>query len=205
MKTIILISCLFLAGCQLPQWRVFQTKVPEPIVKGPRAVEVERQAADLLAKRIEKPVELIPVAQQLSASLGRPEHPLEGTTAELAPETVKALEKELLHTQGQLDKLNKLLTKNEGKKVEGTGINVFGVSFGLGAVGLVVLCFMFPPIGLVLWSIFKRLSGALTSTAKGISNYISENPEAGEKLKGYLAKTQDAAHKAIISNIKAKL
>lgn len=205
MKTIILISCLFLAGCQLPQWRVFQTKVPEPIVKGPRAVEVERQAADLLAKRIEKPVELIPVAQRLSASLGLPEKPLEGDTANLAPDTVKALEKELLRSQGELAALNKLLEKNEGKEVEGTGINIFGASFSLGVVAIVVLCIMFPPIGLVLWTIFKRLSGALTTTAKGISNYISENPEAGEKLKGYLAKTQDAAHKATIRNIKAKL
>lgn len=205
MKHFTLILCLFLTGCQLPQWRVFQAKVPEPIVKAPRAVEVERQAADLLAKRIEKPAELIPVAQRLSASLGLPEKPLEGSTEELAPETVKALERELLRTQNQLDELNKLLTKNEGKKVEGTGINIFGASFSLGVVAIVVLCIMFPPIGLVLWSIFKRLSGALTSTAKGISNYISENPEAGEKLKGYLAKTQDAAHKAIIHNIKSKL
>jgi len=205
MKHFTLILCLFLTGCQLPQWRVFQAKVPGPIVKAPRAVEVERQAADLLAKRIEKPVELIPVAQQLSASLGRPEKPLEGDTADLAPETVKALERELLRTQGELAALNKLLEKNEGKKVEGTGINILGASFSLGVVALVVLCIMFPPISLVLWTIFKRISGALTATAKGISNYVKDNPEAGEQLKDYLSRTQDAAHKAVISNIKAKL
>lgn len=205
MRLLAITLCLFLAGCQLPQWRVFQAKVPEPIVKPAKTIEVERQAADLLAKRIEKPVELIPVARQLSSSLGVPERPIEAETADAAEISVKALEKALLNQQNQIKELNQVLEKNAGKPVEGTGINVFGVSFGLGAVGLIVLCFMFPPIGLVLWHIFTRLSGALTSTAKGISNYIKDHPDSGEQLKDYLAQTQDAAHKAIISKIKAKL
>lgn len=205
MKHLAIVLCLFLTGCQLPQWRVFQQKVPQPIVKPAQTLEVERQAADLLARRIESPPELIPVAVKLSESLGVPDRPLEGDTQELAPETVRALNRELAATKQQIADLNKLLAKNEGKKVEGTGINLFGYSFGLGVIALIALCVMFPPIATILWWVFQRVAGALTRTAKGVNDYIKANPDQGEKLKTYLSGAQDTVDKQLIKKIRAKL
>jgi len=203
----VIIACLCLSGCasMLPQWRLFQKKVPAPIVKPAAQIETERRTADYIARKIEKPEQLVPMAVQLSESLGEPERPItdELDAAEVRME--KEWHKALLKSQEQLAELNALLAKTEGKKIEGTGFNAFGMSFGLGTLILIILLVAFPPLGAILWAVFKRISGALTSTADGISKFVKYNPDAGEKLKGYLAKTQDAAHKQIISKIKAKL
>jgi len=205
----LILACLLLSGCQslLPQWRLFQKKVPAPIVKPAAQIETERRTADYIARTVETPPQLKPMAADLSESLGRPEKPIPAdTTADEAEARMRAeWQKALLKSQQQIDQLNALLAKSEGKKIEDTGINVFGFSVGGAALALIVLCVMFPPVATVLWAVFKRVSGALTSTASGISNFIRDNPDAGEKLKAALAKTQDAAHKQIISKIKAKL
>jgi hypothetical protein len=191
----------------MPQWRLFQKKVPAPIVKPAAQIETERRTADYIARTVETPPQLKPMAADLSESLGRPEKPIPAdTTADEAEARMRAeWQKALLKSQQQIDQLNALLAKSEGKKIEDTGINVFGFSMGGAALALIVLCVLFPGVATILWAVFKRVSGALSSTAKGISDFIKDNPDAGEKLKDALAKTQDAAHKQIISKIKAKL
>lgn len=203
------VACLALTGCQslLPEWRLFQKKVPAPIVKPAAQIETERRTADYIARTVTEPPQIKAMARDLSESLGKPEHPIAADTAPDDAEARMAREwqKVLLKQQEQLDQLNALLAKSEGKKIEGTGINVFGFSVGAAGLALIVLCVMFPPLATILWAIFKRVSGALHSTAQGIAEFVKDNPDAGEKLKDYLSKTQDAAHKQIIRKLKSQL
>lgn len=207
-KLAVILACLCLSGCasMLPQWRLFQKKVPAPIVKPAAQIETERRTADYIARKIEWKSPVKTMALNLSASIGRPERPIADDDEAVIEQRMRVeWDKVLLKEQDQRAELNERLTAQEGKKIEGTGYNIFGFSVGFAGLALIVLCVMFPPLATILWAVFKRVSGALTSTATGISNFIKDNPDAGEKLKGYLAKTQDAAHKQIISKIKAKL
>lgn len=206
-KLAVILACLCLSGCasMLPQWRLFQKKVPAPIVKPAAQIETERRTADYIARKIEKPEQLVPMAIELSESLGEPEHPITDDLDAAEARMAKEWHKTLLKSQQQLAELNTLLAKTEGKKIEGTGFNAFGISFGLGTLILIILLVAFPPLGAILWTVFKRVSGALSATARGVADFIKDNPEAGEKLKASLAKTQDAVHKQLISKIKAKL
>jgi hypothetical protein len=207
MKPTLLLLCVVLfSGCSmLPQWRVFQKKAPEPIVKTEKATEVDRQAADLIAREITAPIELKPVAIKLSQSLGVPEKPLTGEIAKVAEDATVAISKELVKVQKERDELNVTLSKIEGKKIEGTGYNIFGFSMSLSVIVLIVLCVMFPPLATVIWWLVKRISGALSRTTKGISNYVKAHPDQGDKLKSYLSNVHDVADKTIIAKIKAKL
>ena len=202
---LILLSSVFISGCQLPQWRVFQKKVPGPLVKAESVVELERQSADFIARNVIEPPELKPIAEKLSQSLGAPKEPILESPAKAEDEFAKAWNKELLKTQEQIRELNDELAALNGKKVEDTGFNVFGPSMGLLVVGVVALLVMFPPLATVLWWLMKRASGALTRTAKGISDYIKDNPTDGQRLKEYLKKSQDAIDREVIAKIRAKL
>ncbi len=177
------------------------------MVKLPEQVELERKTADYIARKVEEPPQLKSMARKLSESLGRPKKQISDSdpVEETENDNLIDWQKVLLAQQEQLDKLNKALVKFEGKKIEDTGVNVFGFSMGGAAIALVVLCVLFPPVATVLWVIFKRVSGALFATAQGIKNYVKDNPDAGEKLKVYLGNAQDKAHKEIISKIKTKL
>lgn len=202
---LILLSSVFISGCQLPQWRVFQKKVPQPIVKPASVVELERQSADFIARNLLEPPELKPVAVKLSQSLGAPKEPILDTPVEAESQFEKAWNKELLKTQAQIAELNKELQELNGKKVEDTGLNVFGPSMGLLVIGGIALLVAFPPLATILWWLMQRASGALTRTARGISNYVKENPNEGERLKNYLKQTQDTVDREVIAKIRARL
>ena len=202
------LTCLMLmgsVGCQMPQIRVFQKKAPEAIVKSVEAKEVDRQAADLIAREIVEPKALQPVAIKLSESLGVPEQPLTGNVETESDVAVAALVDELVKTQKKREELNIALLKIDGKKIEGTGYDVFGFSMSLSLIALVVLFVMFPPLATLAWWLFQRVSGALSRTAKGVSAYVKEHPDQGDKLKSYLQAAQDRADRNIISKIKSKL
>ena len=201
---LILLSSVFISGCQLPQWRVFQKKVPGPLVKAESVVELERQSADFIARNVIEPPELKPIAEKLSQSLGAPKEPILESPAKAEDEFARAWNKELLKTQKQIRELNDELAALNGKKVEDTGFNVFGPSMGLLVVGVVALLVMFPPLATVLWWLMQRASGALTRTAKGVSNFIKENPNEGERLKDYLEKAQDTVDRDVIAKIKSR-
>lgn len=206
MRLSLLALCVVLfSGCQLPTWTVFQEKVPEPIVKSEEAKEVERQAADLIARKIEEPKELKPVAAKLSQSLGVPNEPLRNDNLlEASEKAVDSINEELVEVQEKRVKLNKQLSENSGKSIEGTGYNIFGFSMSLSMIALVVLCVMFPPLAMIVWKIFSGILGALKSTVSGINDYVKANPDQADRLKSYLKGKHDAAHKTIISKIKAK-
>ena len=155
---------ILLVSCSLSPLRVFQAKVPPPIVKPPEQVEKERRAADLLARKIETPKELIPVAGALSESLGKPEKPIVADTpAQLikaADTSTEELRASLVLMQHQLADLNKKLMTYQGKEIEGTGLSLLGPGMTVVVIGLIALAVLCPPALTLMIFAFKRLKAA---------------------------------------------
>jgi hypothetical protein len=201
----ILSILMMLSGClATPQWRVGQATVPIPIVKTEKQVEAERQAADLLARKIQEPAELKPVAVGLSASLGEPKVPLKDTPQ--APDkAVEALKQGLLLQQEQLAVLNKKLAKYQGKEVEDTGLNLFAPTTGLGLIGLIAACIFVPGFLTFVIFLIRRLFATIRVLVTKIQAFEAEEPVAAKKLKDSLSRGMDSQHKDIVRSVKAQL
>lgn len=206
LRSLSLLFVLMLAGCRLPQWRVFEANVPAPLVKEEKQVEAERSAADLVARTITEPRQMIAVAQKLSESLGAPEKQIDATDLNQARDkALVLLLKGIQRQQEQLDQLNAKLEKYEGKKIEGTGVNVFGFAVSLPVIGLIALCVLFPSVAGVLFWLLRKFKGALTATIKGIQDYKNDNPGASAAIVEKLDRAQDRSHKLLVRKIKSKL
>lgn len=203
-RTAVLVLCLGVTGCQLSQWRVFQSKVPEPLQKPAVQVEAERQSADWLAKTVSAPPEAVPVAQKLAASLGEPEHPIAAKTPQIGSnEALTQLTIGIVEAQRLRDDLNEKLAKYEGKKIEGTGFNVFGLSMSLPVLGVIAALIFFPGVAIpLLASTLKRVRGTLAAVVQGVQDY-KDGKETD--LDTALSKRMDAAHKMQIKKVNAKL
>lgn len=207
-RAVLLVCCLVVLGCNAPQWRVFQSKVPAPLAKSAVQVEAERAGADLVARTIEKPVELVPVAQKLSESLGAPEHPItQSKPIKARGEALDGLNDGIKESQRQLVLLNEKLSKVDGAKIEGTGVNVFGFAVSLPIIGLIALCIFFPSTIGVLWWLLKKSKGALVATIKGVQDFKDSQPvpEVVTELNASLSKKMDDSHKKLVKKIKATL
>lgn len=204
-KVILGFSLFTLAGClHAPEWRVAQAKVPEPIVKSEKQIEAERQAADLIARKIETPVELKPVAQELSSSLGEPKAPIKDTPK--APdEALEALRAGQRKQQEQITQLNRRLSKFQGKEIEGTGVDLFAPTTALGVVGLIAACIFVPGFLTFVLFFIRRLFATIRVLVSKIQEFEAEEPEAAAKLKNSLSRGMDSAHKAMVRSVKAKL
>lgn len=190
----------------MPQWRVGQAEVPRPVEKPAVQVEAERQAADLIAKRIEEPVALKPVAANLSASLGAPEHPIpaETKTEDAAKESLEDLQAGMAKLQAAVVAQNRILARYAGKEIEGTGINLFGPGVTAVVLGLIVLAVVFPPLATILFFMLRRVGGAMSATVAGVEDFIQarQDDDAVKELKAALSKRMDTAHKAIVRKLK---
>lgn len=181
--------------------RIFQTKVPAPIVKTEDQLDSERQGADLIAKTIETPVELKPVATALSTSLGAPKKSLfvGGQSFNLPQAANHAsgdLQTSILQVQKQLDQLNIKLSKLQGKDIEGTGISILGPGMVTVVLVLIALGVFFPPALTLLAFAYRRLKAtasivvaevekaakapetqaAVAAIKKGIANKMEAHP-----------------------------
>ena len=95
MKYLPLVLLLVLPGCSTSFGRFFQTKVPTPIVKQEAQMEAERRSADFIARTIETPVELKPIAEALSQSLGAPKVQIKSLTLADLPAAYLTASREL--------------------------------------------------------------------------------------------------------------
>ena len=208
MRYLLLLIALSSAGCSLVPVRVFKDKVPEPVVKGEKQIEAERQAADLLARVIFEPAELKPVAVSLSASLGAPVKPIPYVAPVDLPKAVevagKALHAGQVEIQAKRDKLNEQLAENAGKPIEGTGFSIAGPSAILLVVGFIALLIICPSsIGIFMWA-YKRVKG----TAKTIVTSLEEaanDPELAESVKVIkedLSRKMDKKNKKVVLDLK---
>ena len=198
-----LLLIVALCGCQ---WRVLQTKVPGPVEKSPQQIEAERQSADLVARTIEEPKEMIPVAQKLSESLGAPKEQINAVDLNKArDEALALLLKGMQRQQADLAKLNEKLTKLQGKEIEGTGFNLFGPSMGLGIIALIALGILCPPAATLMFFILKRTREALKTTVSNIEKFSEDEPEAAEKLKSLQSRAMDKVHKTLVKKLKVSI
>ena len=199
-----LVALLFIvSGCHAPQWRVFQSKVPEPLQKPAIQIEAERASADLVARTITAPPEAVPVAQKLSESLGTPEHPITQTKpAKARDEALDGLQSGIREAQQNLADLNERLAKYDGKKIEGTGVNVFGFAVSLPVIGLIALAIFCPSLFFWVLSTLFKVKGALVATVKAGQDFKDEHPELKKSFNDAMDKAQDATHKVLISKLK---
>lgn len=196
------LAALALAGCAFSPVRLFQDKVPAPLAKAAVQVEAERAGADLIARKIETPRELIPVAQKLSTSLGAPAKLFDMPVASAAVAASVALDKGSADMSRKLDMLNAKLAGLQGKEIEGTGLSLLGPGMAAVVIGLIALGVVFPPAFTFLLFAFKRLRAASKTIVQTIDE--QEDPEvvaALTKVKGQLAEKMDLSHKKVIHNL----
>lgn len=206
-----LIACLF--GCSLlPEWRVFQKKVPATLTEKPKAqAEGERQAAAFIRQQTTPPVpdpvkavaRVYPVAAALSASLGEPLQAIEGDDP---AKTLETLRQGLIAKETQLEAWKAFGRKYAGKELEGTGFDLAGPAGLVAIVGLAAAVIMCPAVGWVLLRVIPVLWGMIRRIMTGVENFAVENPDAAGRLKeGYLSRTMNEVDKKIIKRRKAKL
>ncbi len=175
---------------------LFQDKVPPPVIDTPQKLEAQRQAADLIARKIETPVELIPVAQSLSHSLGSPGKSLVDVKVFDLPKAARQadgdLQQGIKDMQEQLRQVNLRLAKLQGKEVEGTGFSVLGPGMATLVIGLIVLGVAFPPAFTVMLIIFRRMRAAAGIVVNKIEE-ASKDPE----LKGAMSTLKENIGEAI--------
>lgn len=213
-RLLCILAVLLFAACG-SSTRLFQSKVPEPVRKPAAQLEGERQAADLLAKGIEKPQSLVPVAEGLSNSLGKPQKPLPSDTpAQVdtsALKVVASMEANLVKMQKQLDVLNLKLTQFQGKPIEGTGFDFAGPGMMVVIVGLIVLAVACPPVMTLMFFAFRRLKAAASIVVNEMESAAAA-PETAEAVKAIKAKVETAmkAHpqkttllKSVVTNLKS--
>lgn len=197
-----LVILFLLTGCSIP--RLFQLHVPAPVTKADAQIEAERSAADLLARKIETPVELIPVAVSLSSSLGTPKKSLVDVKVFNLPTAAKTADGDLQtgirDMQEQLRQVNLRLASLQGKPIEGTGISLLGPGMVTIIIALIALGVIFPPAFTFLFMAFRRLRSTTGKIVEGIES-ISETHEdnkAVSDLKSHLSAAMDVAEKRVV-------
>jgi hypothetical protein len=210
---LIAVMALALPGCALmPEWRVFQKKVPASMgEKPPAQVEGEKQGAAFIRAVATPPVAdpakavaaIYPVATALSASLGEPVKPV--TVAD-QDAIINSLRAGLAAKDAQLDKWRQFGRKYAGAELEGTGIDVAGPTGLLILAAIVAACIFVPGFGYLALRVVPLLWRALRQTAVGIESFAKENVEAGATLKtDFLARKMDNAPKKLVKNLKTRI
>lgn len=198
-------TCLLLVGCTAA--RIFQDKVPAPVVKQEPQAEAERVAADLIAQKIETPIELKPVAASLSVSLGKPKRSLADVKSFDLPAASKRADGDLqagiVQMQEQLRQLNLKLVKLQGKEIEGTGVSLLGPGMTTVVIGLIALGVIFPPAFTIMGIMYRRLKGTAAMIVEQVDE-TAKDPElkpAIAKLKSNLNGLMDSANKRVVHSL----
>lgn len=195
---------LLATGCNMPQWRVFQTKIdPKVTEKSTATVEAERRSAALIADLSATPTsnpagriaEIHAVAVPLSASLGEP---LKRATVFEAPAVIAASQAGIRDAQRKADQWKAFARKYADQPIEGTGFNLAGPAGLLALVGVIAACIAFPALGYLLLRVVPLLWGFFKSATAGVAEFVEANPEAGERLKANLSRKMDLAHKRMV-------
>lgn len=205
----VLAIVLFSVGCSLPQWRVFQKKVPTESTPPPVTTEAQKQAAafiaDVTAPPVAEPAKTVEkvheVATGLSASLGEPKKRL---TAADYEKVIASLRAGLQAKDAQLERWREFGRKYGGKPIEDTGINLAGPAGLIGLVAVVAACVAFPPIGYAILRLLPLLWGYFRRTTEAIGEFAKANPDAGSKLAQTLGDRMDSAHKRLVKVRAAK-
>lgn len=197
--TVILLLC---SGCTLPQWRVFQAKVPTVEVSSIK-VEAERRAVALIDEISTPPVQdaakaiadVHAVSSPLRASIGEPETPVK---REDSSRVIADLRGAIKDRDEKIEAWKRWAKKHQGVPLEDTGINLAGPAGILGLVGIIAACIACPSLGYILLRVVPILWGFFRRTTTAIAEFAESNPDAGEKLKTQLSRRMDEAHKKLV-------
>ena len=203
MRAVLAITVLLVAGCALPQWRIFQTKVPTDTGPTPAVVEAQRAGAKFIEQKSAAPeanpakqlAAIHAVATPLSRSLGEPAKPIEH---EDTRRTIAGLEKATLDAQAKATAWRDFSRKYGGTALEDTGINLAGPAGLLGLIGIIAACIAFPPIGYLLLRALPVLWGFFRSTTGAVAEFATAHPDAAVDLKATLSRKMDSAHKKLV-------
>lgn len=202
--TVCLLTLMVMGCSTVRDWRTGQETVPvhQPITAQQR--EVERQAADYLARSVESPEEAKPVAEGLSGLMGKPVDELNDTDL-----LVKGLRAELSASRKRIDALEGWMRDNEGKTIEGTGWQPFGWLPGtswLWIAGIIA----FVAIGGLsivgpLFSAMFKLRRTVRSVVRGVENFSLQDPIAAKQLKQQLKGVMPPQQQIIIDKEKLRI
>lgn len=207
-RVALILTIVAMAGCSLPNWRVFQKKVdPKLAEKPPEQVEAERRGAKYLSLRSimlepdvrQQLLDIHAVAEPLSASLGEP---AAAVTAEDKDAVIASLRKGILAEQKKAAAWKSFAQKYAGKELEGTGVDLAGIGGGLGLLAIVAACVLVPGFGTLVLFVIRRLRGTVQQMAQSVEEYAVQHPEAAGALKERFSAVMDSAHKQIIKREK---
>jgi len=207
-RTLAILSLFALAGCALPQWRVFQKQIdPKLGEKSPQQVEAERQGASYLMQKsaVVEPdpanqiQQIHAVATPLSQSLGEPKKPV---TIEDKDAVIKELRKGLLNAQKKDEQWQAFARKYAYSELEGTGYNLAGPAGIIGLAAIAAACIFIPGFLTFLLFVIRRMRSGIQQMAQAVEEYQIENPKAAAELKEHLSSTMDTAAKKLVKREK---
>lgn len=189
----------------MPEWRVFEAEVPEPVEVSPEQREVWAQGASWLERdyaagnpEADAGVE---VSAALSRSIGEPEE-----VEEDWEEIVVGLEAELRREREERKRLREFLERHGGKAVEGTGWNVIGFTGSYWFWLVVVVGILAVGGGPLLLMAFRGMRRTVETVVGAIDLFEDERPgEAAVLKREYLSRKLDRAQKREIRKAKARL
>lgn len=186
MKTILISLCILISSCG--SMHILEKKVPDPVRKSNQHKEIEKQASYYLASNTQNENQL--VANALSRSIGTPKK------KETNPNTI---ESNLFYQNSEYEnkriKLNDELETFAGKKIEGTGINLFPFFSSFGVIALIAVLVLFPSATTILFFVLRRTKTAMANVVEGIQEFSRDDPDHAKKLDELLEKKLDRREK----------
>jgi hypothetical protein len=186
MKAILISLCILISSCG--SMNILEKKVPDPVRKSNQHKEIEKQASYYLASNTKNENQL--VANALSRSIGTPKK------KETNPNTI---ESNLFYQNSEYEnkriKLNDELETFAGKKIEGTGINLFPFFSSFGVIALIAVLVLFPSATTILFFVLRRTRTAMANVVEGIQEFSRDDPDHAKKLDELLEKKLDRREK----------
>jgi hypothetical protein len=198
------LAALLLTACGvIPEWRVWQKKVPTDAGKPPAQAEAERRGAKLIvidtAVVAPDPVKQIAavheVAAALSASLGEPAALV---VAEDHAAILDALRRGILAQQKRADDWRAFALKYSGKEIEGTGFDIAKPSVLLAIAAVLALLVFVPGAFTAAIFVIKRLQGTIRTMAQAVEETDVKDPAVGAAIKKRVGEIGDKSHSKII-------
>lgn len=208
MRLAAILACLCLAGCAMPQWRVFQSRVPQETGRTEAQAEGEKRAAAYIVERSRPPVadpvnavaDIHTVAAPLSASLGPPSKAI---TVEDRAEVIAGLQAALAAKEAELEKWRAFARRHGGRTIEGTGFNLLPFVGTGGLIAVIALCILFPTVGYLLLRVLPLLWRMVRSMIQGVETIVAKAPAAGRVVQAEFRHVMDKDEKAVIKILKA--
>ena len=186
MKVILISLCILISSCG--SMNILEKKVPDPVRKSNQHKEIEKQASLFLATNTKNENQL--VANALSRSIGTPKK------KETNPNTIESnLFYQNSEYENKRNELNEELELFSGKKIEGTGINLFPFFSSFGVIALIAVLVLFPSATTILFFVLRRTRTAMANVVEGIQEFSRDDPDHAKKLDELLEKKLDRREK----------